>query len=183
MERVDIFAFATGVGTCLEVLVTALFLVVTGSSEPEWTATTVLTSEGTFEDQLLVFCQVRAFQLFWFLQITDDIRRILTRTAQTCSAVSPWSFTSQVPLDIIPSAEIGLCGLLSSGSKWIRFSSVASALYQSHVLSYFCRAICSPLLSARNLTCPSNLGWLGCGRMVNPMRDEILFIGGLCDVF
>ncbi len=42
-----------------------------------------------------------------------------------CSAISPWSLTFQVPLDIIPSVEIVLCGLLSSSLTWIRFSSSA----------------------------------------------------------
>lgn len=74
-----------------------------------------------FEDQMLALPVM--LELFsWYLEITNYIRWVLTLM---CSAISPWSLTFQVPLDIIPSVEIVLCGLLSSSLTWIRFSSSA----------------------------------------------------------
>lgn len=83
-------------------------------------ATVACMSVSTLRPDVGVIRHVGAFS--WYLEITDDIRWILTLM---CSAISPWSLTFQVPLDIIPSVEIVLCGLLSSSLTWIRFSSSA----------------------------------------------------------
>lgn len=84
------------------------------------TATVACMSASTLRPDVGVIRHVEAFS--WYLEITDDIRWILTLM---CSVISPWSLTFQVPLDIIPSVEIVLCGLLSSSLTWIRFSSSA----------------------------------------------------------
>ncbi len=106
---------------------------------------------------------------------TDDIRWILTLK---CSAISPWSLTFQVPLDIIPSVEIVLCGLLSSSLTWIRFSSGAPG----HMFGVIFIVLFSQYLGFFgdwNTTCSSK----PCVDSRLTLWDEILFHQSFCDVF
>ncbi len=82
-----------------------------------------------------------------------------------CSAISPWSLTFQVPLDIIPSVEIVLCGLLSSSLTWIRFSSSAPG----HMFGVIFIVLFSQYFFFWWLKHDMLLQPL-CGQLVNPLR-------------
>ncbi len=82
-----------------------------------------------------------------------------------CSAISPWSLTFQVPLDIIPSVEIVLCGLLSSSLTWIRFSSSAPGhMFWVIFIVLFSQYFFFWWLKHDMLLQPL------CGQLVNPLR-------------
>lgn len=114
-----------------------------------------------------------------YLEITDDIRWILTLM---CSAISPWSLTFQVPLDIIPSVEIVLCGLLSSSLTWIRFSSSAPGHMFRVIFNMLLCNIFSPLLDfiffAPETRRAPPTPVLVCGRRLKPFEMRFFFIRG-----